>query len=304
MNNFALFLIAAILVVIGIGAHVGPIWYSYPWRRPIWKKTYAPSLQGFKHLTILMRRLGEVHSWFGPDNNPIVHSLQRGLWEEINHMEIEQYAISSIFSKKEKERDWALRKLSAIKTKMAQDAILAISEHHSASEEIRTQAKEILRQHSREVTSRTKSSNQQKKKNGTSEHANDGRPLVVINMEDSMTKKEGDTYNIGQAGSVGPNSQAHHFQMNQDSRHNYEDMDLAELAHELEILRIELKRHSQTVEHDSAVGAVAAAEIEIKRGDRSKAKEYLKQAGSWAFDVSTKIGIGLATAALKTALGF
>ena len=118
-----------------------------------------------------------------------------------------------------------------------------------------------------------------------------------------MVKKDGDTFNIGQAGAVGPNSKADHVHMTQGSNQNYDELDLNALGKDLEILRLELKKLAQTSENDKAIGAIAAAEIEIKRGDRSKAKEYLKQAGIWTFDVATKLGVGLAIVALKTALG-
>lgn len=121
-----------------------------------------------------------------------------------------------------------------------------------------------------------------------------------------MSKTENKTTNnIGQANIVGDNAHAENTTMVQLSNQNNNGIENTEaLLHELEILRLELKKQATTPEQDIAVGAIAAAEIEIKNGNSEKAKSLLKQAGSWAFDVATKIGIGVATAALKTALGF
>jgi hypothetical protein len=56
-------------------------------------------------------------------------------------------------------------------------------------------------------------------------------------------------------------------------------------------------------EHDIAIGAVANAEVAAKEGDGPKTLEWLGKAGKWALDNATKIGVGVATSALKTALG-
>jgi hypothetical protein len=51
------------------------------------------------------------------------------------------------------------------------------------------------------------------------------------------------------------------------------------------------------------LGEIAAAEKAAGEGNGPKVLEHLKKAGSWVWDVVTKIGIGVATAAAKTALG-
>lgn len=80
------------------------------------------------------------------------------------------------------------------------------------------------------------------------------------------------------------------------------NIDLRSLAHELETLRTVMRNEATIPEHDIAIGEVAAAQTAAAQGDGAKALEYLKSAGQWAFDVSTKIGIGVAIAAIKTAL--
>ena len=241
--------------------------------------------------------LGEVHNWLGSGNYPLTEDLAKGLWNQVNYLTIEQACCTIIYSTNNEEKIWTLRRLSENKIKKAQDVIRVISEHTHATDEIRTMAKEIMKD-----AQKTKPRNQQSNHKSESPfiHSNN----TYIKMEDgSMVKKDGDTYNVGQANAVGPNSEGHHVLMTQYSNQNYNELNLDTLYKELEILRIELKKLSQSPEEDKAIGAIASAEIEIKRGDRSKALDYLKQAGTWAFDVATKIGVGVAIVALKTALG-
>ena len=309
MNIFLCLVILFIVLFLGLGVPFGWVWIMYPWQRPFLKPVYKPSSNSSNHLSALIKLLCEVHSWLGPGNNPITHNLQKGLWEQINYLQIEQYSCTALFSTKTEDRVWALRRLSENKTKKVQGVIYAISEHASASNEIRTLAKEILQENNEPSTNAHNQLAAYKRVRTKPTGNNSDNPVIysettIIHMEDgAMVKKNGDTYSVGQAGAVGPNSEASHFQMTQNIGNNLEDVDMEALGKEFETLRLELKRLSQSPEHDMAVGAIASAEIEIKRGDRSKAKEHMKQAGIWAFDVATKIGVGLATAALKTALG-
>jgi hypothetical protein len=48
---------------------------------------------------------------------------------------------------------------------------------------------------------------------------------------------------------------------------------------------------------------VAAAEKEAKAGNEEKAIDHLKKAGKWALDMATKIGVTVATEAIKGSLG-
>ena len=74
-------------------------------------------------------------------------------------------------------------------------------------------------------------------------------------------------------------------------------------AADLQTLRTKLKSEAVEIEHDAAVGAIAAAEKAAKDGDGVQALAALSNAGKWAFDNASKIGVGVATAALKVALG-
>ncbi|MFZ5448148.1 MAG: hypothetical protein ACOZFS_05870 [Thermodesulfobacteriota bacterium] len=114
----------------------------------------------------------------------------------------------------------------------------------------------------------------------------------------------GDKYiTSGQVGAVGPSSHAHDMSFTQVWNQTSKDIDLSTLAQELSILRQHLRAEAQTPEQDLAIGAVANAELAAKTGDGPKALEWLKKAGSWAFDAATRIGTDVAIAALKAALG-
>lgn len=112
-----------------------------------------------------------------------------------------------------------------------------------------------------------------------------------------------DTYNVGQAGAVGPGASAQQFSMQQVWQQNAERFNLADLAHELDALRSAMRSQASDAEHDIAIGAVAAAGTAAAKGDGPTALAKLKEAGKWAFDVATKIGVSVAAAALMTALG-
>jgi uncharacterized protein YjbI with pentapeptide repeats len=110
----------------------------------------------------------------------------------------------------------------------------------------------------------------------------------------------GDTYNIsGQAGAVGPSAHAQDntFQQIQSG------IDLPKLAEELGRLRGTMKGEATgTREQDKAIGAVADAEEAAVKGDGPAALRYLKGAGTWALGIAEKIGVNVATEALKRAI--
>ena len=81
------------------------------------------------------------------------------------------------------------------------------------------------------------------------------------------------------------------------------NVDLEVLTRQLSELRAEMRRGSDSPECDIAVGSIAAAEEAIKREDTAKALEHLKNAGRWSLKVAEGLGVGVAVAALKTALG-
>lgn len=109
----------------------------------------------------------------------------------------------------------------------------------------------------------------------------------------------GDTYYVNQAGAVGPESHAHDMTFNQIGSRIEQSMDLTALASELEVLRQALKKEATTEEHDIVVADVGKAKKAAEAKDPGKLAESLKSAGKWALDVATKIGVSLATEAIK-----
>jgi hypothetical protein len=91
--------------------------------------------------------------------------------------------------------------------------------------------------------------------------------------------------------------------MQQVWQQHAEGFNLADLARELDALRSAMRSQASDTEHDIAIGAIAAAGVAAAKGDGPTALAKLKDAGKWAFDVATKIGVSVAAAALKTALG-
>lgn len=113
----------------------------------------------------------------------------------------------------------------------------------------------------------------------------------------------GDRYSAGQAGVQGPGAHAHDMTFNQIWTQSGDGIDLRALGGDLEGLREHLRGAANLPEHDVAIGAVANAEIAAKAGDGPGALAWLAKAGEWALDNASKIGVGVAVAALKAALG-
>ena len=70
-------------------------------------------------------------------------------------------------------------------------------------------------------------------------------------------------------------------------------IDLRALAEDLEKLRSSLRAEAVTAEQDLAVAEVARAEKAAQDNDGPTALAHLKNAGSWAFSVAEKIGVGV-----------
>ena len=97
----------------------------------------------------------------------------------------------------------------------------------------------------------------------------------------------GDQYTVGQAGAVGPGSQARDMTFTQTWNQLASDADVSALANELARLRDHLRGQGTEPEHDIALATLAEAEIEAKRGDGPAALERLsrfsraRDAGKW-----------------------
>jgi len=81
------------------------------------------------------------------------------------------------------------------------------------------------------------------------------------------------------------------------------DSNLSDLAKELATLRIAMRNTGELAEHDQSIGRIADAEVAATQGNHSKVRSNLKKAGSWALDTAQKIGVSVAEAAIKKAMG-
>ncbi|MFJ9606062.1 hypothetical protein ACIRS1_06840 [Kitasatospora sp. NPDC101176] len=129
----------------------------------------------------------------------------------------------------------------------------------------------------------------------------EGRQPAMVVVEGGFTM--GDTYNVdGQAGAVGPHAKASDNTFIQLRMPDGSPVDLPGLAAQLEQLRLALKSEAVTLEHDTAVGAVAQAEVAARQGDESGALAHLKAAGAWALGIARRIGVEVAALAIAHAI--
>ena len=115
--------------------------------------------------------------------------------------------------------------------------------------------------------------------------------------------KMGDIYSAGQVGAQGPNAQATDIAFNQVWNQNKGNIDIKSLVDELSQLRNALKGEADTPEQIAELGIIANAEIEAKKGNGPKVIEYLSKAGKWSLGIAEKIGVSIASAAIKSSLG-
>ena len=113
----------------------------------------------------------------------------------------------------------------------------------------------------------------------------------------------GDKYEAGQVGAQGPHAHAHDLTFNQIWNQAKDDIDLTVLTTELKLLRDEMQKSAKDANDYADIGKVASAEIEAQKGDGPKALGFLAKTGQWSLKIAEKIGVGVATAAIKTAFG-
>jgi uncharacterized protein YjbI with pentapeptide repeats len=128
---------------------------------------------------------------------------------------------------------------------------------------------------------------------------NIGQLTAPMTIEGTTMSKK--TYNVhGQAGAVGDNAHAHDMTFQQVQ--NQSSLDLPRLAEELGRLRTAMKEAEGKDDQDEAIGAVAAAEKAAIKGDAPTALRYLKAAGKWTLGIAERIGVAVATEAIKRAM--
>lgn len=126
----------------------------------------------------------------------------------------------------------------------------------------------------------------------------------IINLGGPIHMTGGDTYNVnGQAGAVGYGAQAQGNNFNQIWDQSKGSIDLGALAADLTKLREAIQGDITNGEQAMAIGAVAEAERAAQQGDGPKALEALKKGGNWVLDKAEKIGVPVATAAIRATLG-
>ncbi len=127
------------------------------------------------------------------------------------------------------------------------------------------------------------------------------KPNIFLNEGDF---KMGDTYNIGQAGAVGPNAHTHDLTFNQIVNQLENSVDLAALAKELSEIRQTVSEKQDPSPHAAiAMEKLAEAEIAAQSGNASKVVEHLKAAGQWALGFAKELGKDLAIEAIKQSMG-
>jgi hypothetical protein len=111
-----------------------------------------------------------------------------------------------------------------------------------------------------------------------------------------------ENYTVGQ-GVAGHNVHAHDMTFQQAGAQLLGHIDMRTLAGELATLRGKMRQSATEPEQDIAIGHIAAAETAAQKGDRGSVLSSLKSAGKWAFDVATKIGVSVASEAIKKSTG-
>lgn len=109
----------------------------------------------------------------------------------------------------------------------------------------------------------------------------------------------GDTYNVGNAGAVGPHSSATNVTFNSAAANLASQLDVNALVAQLAQLRAEMLKEATDGNHYEAIAAVAKAEDAMKKGETSGALGNLKVAGKWALDIAVKIGVSVAAKAIE-----
>jgi hypothetical protein len=128
-------------------------------------------------------------------------------------------------------------------------------------------------------------------------------PSIRAGMFSAESIHVGDNYSAGQVGAMGPQAHAQEMSFHQISAQQLGQVDMRTLAVELAALRREMRKSSSEPEQDIAIGQIAAAETAAQKGDATSVLHHLKSAGKWAFDFATKIGVNVASEAIKKASG-
>jgi hypothetical protein len=113
---------------------------------------------------------------------------------------------------------------------------------------------------------------------------------------DKITAKQGST-------AIGSNARISKSNFNSIVKHFHGELDLNKLAHELSVLRSEMRKHVSQPEHDLYIGQVAAAEIAATKGDGPTAFTHLKNVGKWVLEFTTQTSAALTAEVIRNLIG-
>lgn len=265
------------------------------------KKEFRPGIAGAKYLKEIIRQIGNIVQWLSTCDTELVSKSRHQLWNEVGYLQMEMLAYEAIYSQRTEDQLWALMRLSRMRGKKVVEVIEQILDNPAVSGEVRKAAEELLKDSNVIDPSSAVSA----KSSRFIEIHSEGSVYYTETEEKSVSEK-GDTYNVsGQAGSVGREAETHAQDMsfNQSGNQFGTEINLNTLATELSTLRKKLKEEATEPEQDLVLASVASAEIEAKRGNKHKVYEYLSKTSQWVLDTATKIGVSVAVAAIKEALG-
>jgi hypothetical protein len=132
------------------------------------------------------------------------------------------------------------------------------------------------------------------------------RRANIVSQGGVTVKESGDQYSIGmigQAASVGSDNTVSGTSMSQVNVDALAGIDMKTLADQLGELIGRLKAEAGEPDQYSALSEVSYAAQAAKNDDKAGTMQHLKAAGKWVLGVAQKIGVPVAVAALKGALG-
>ncbi len=126
---------------------------------------------------------------------------------------------------------------------------------------------------------------------------------LIIDKIFTIMNNTGDTYNVNQAGAVGPNSSAENNSFVQNNLKINDEIDFENLIRELQVLKSAMKSNAEKPEDYSAVAEIAYAEVAAENKEGSKVVKHLMQAGKFAFQMAKDIGVELIASIISKQMG-
>lgn len=285
-------------------------------RTPL-KSTY----RGAKQLGLLAVLLDNAYFWFRQNETPLVEAINSALLHALECIQFEVTSMKILHSRNEQEKLTAMTTLVNARKPEAYSALLKVARDPRLSTKLRSHAcsliydyheknhiPEELRNEINELLDLLKCPPPDlgKLRGTTGNDPDNQRGLVLyfntqggdIVSEKKITKVKGQVGNIGDNNII---EQMNYYETLWDQ--NAKDLDLAELASELERLEDRMRTLAKTSNEYESLAEIAHARESAMQAKGGVTLEHLKKAGKWALAVAQDIGVGLAVAALKVALG-